>query len=390
MPYLPIHIDFAPGEEYQARYRFWQGCPTLVRTPRGRLFAGWYSGGITEPSEKNYNLLVRSDDDGWTWSRPELVVPSEPQNGFLAIDIQLWLDPLERMWLFIVQRYIGGDRRQTDADHLATWATICDNPDADTLQWSQPRFISQGFLRTKPTVLSNGDWVMCAYDWSSPNFRYSRSGDEGKTWVRCEAGRKLGAGFDETMILERLDHSLLMYARVHKPYIVKCTSPDLKGATWSDGEYTQILNADSRFFLQRLKSGRVLLINNESDTHRTNLRAKLSEDDGETWKYSIHLDDAANRAQNVSYPDAAQAGDGRIFVIYDCGRKTFKEIRMAQFTEEDIMAGTLTDHDSYFRRIICKAPGKPYDEKYFEKENLHQDDWFKNVFMRLARPQDAK
>ena len=34
-------INTAPGEEYAERFRFWQGCPTILRTPGGRLFAGW-------------------------------------------------------------------------------------------------------------------------------------------------------------------------------------------------------------------------------------------------------------------------------------------------------------------------------------------------------------
>ncbi len=91
----------APGEEYALKHRLWQGCPTLLRTPKGRLYAGWYSGGAGEPAMDNYNLLVRSDDDGWHWSEPLAVFPSVSEKNFISIDIQLWLDPLNRMWVFI-------------------------------------------------------------------------------------------------------------------------------------------------------------------------------------------------------------------------------------------------------------------------------------------------
>ena len=40
-----ISVNHAPGEAYQLKYRFWQGCPSILRTPGGRLFAAWYSGG---------------------------------------------------------------------------------------------------------------------------------------------------------------------------------------------------------------------------------------------------------------------------------------------------------------------------------------------------------
>ena len=387
--YQPIRLNFRPGIEYHTQKRYWQGCPSILHTPHGRLFAAWYSGGTGEPDPDNYNLLVRSEDDGWTWSEPEVVVSSQPESGFLAIDIQLWLDPSNRMWMFITQRYLTKNMRITDPGHLAVWAAVCDNPDGETLEWSSPRFVSQGFLRTQPTVLSNGDWVLCAYDWSSANYRYSRSKDQGKTWIRCEAGEKTSGikkkipAFEETMIMERSDHSLLMFARDHAPLMVKCISSDLEGSSWSAGEYTGILTAGSRFFLRRLRSGRVLLIRNDAANRRANLCASLSEDDGDTWKYSLQLDDAVTSERSVSYPDAVQADDGRIFIIYDCGRKTAKEIRMAQITEEDIIQGAVCDDSSYLSRIISKAPGIPQNIEEFEQKSKAHEDWMRDVFNPL-------
>ena len=383
----PITLDTAPDERFALSRRLWQGCPTILRTPKGRLYAGWYSGGSCEPDPENYNLLIRSDDDGWTWSEPLLVVASETDNGFVAIDIQLWLDPENRMWMFITQRYVDGDRRLSDPDHLALWAAVCDDPDAETLTWSEPRFIANGFLRTQPTVLSNGDWVLCAYDWSSPNYRYSRSSDGGKTWVRCEAGRKLLPDFDETMILERRDGTLLMFARDFRPLLVRSESSDLAGTSWTPGVYTRILNAQSRFFLRRLRSGRVLLIHNDAATHRTNLCAKLSEDDGETWPYALTLDTAPNRSRNVSYPDAAEDENGRIFIVYDRGRFTAREILMAQITEEDIMAGTIVSEASYLSRIISKAPVPPDPEAY-QKRREFRAAWAQEKIRPLYRGND--
>ncbi|MBQ6599402.1 MAG: exo-alpha-sialidase [Lentisphaeria bacterium] len=377
-------LNLHPGPEYHTRNRFWQGCPTILRTPRGRLFAGWYSGGTGEPDPHNYCLLVRSEDDGMNWSEPKLVIPSEPEKGWLNIDIELWLDPLGRMWLFYTQRRFGGGMKITDPEHLALWAAVCDDPDADMLQWHEPRIVSRGFLRTQPTVLSNGDWVMCDYDWTSPKYHYSRSSDQGKTWIRCEAGKKLKPNFDEGMILEKKDHSLLMLLRDSKPLLVQCTSPDLNGSAWTDGEYLSLLGASSRFFLRRLQSGRVLLIRNDA-VSRTDLCAFLSEDDGASWPYRLPLDSAVNPTGNISYPDAVEAPDGRIFIIYDCGRNSFKEIRMAQITEADIISGSLTNYGSYRHRIISKAPGYPPDAAKFEKIRAEHDRWLKEVFFPAAK-----
>ena len=82
-------IIFNPGTGYQTARRLWQGCPTVLRTPGGKLFAGWYSGGSREPSAFNYNLLVSSCDGGLSWSEPLLVIESLTKEKVLAIDIEL-------------------------------------------------------------------------------------------------------------------------------------------------------------------------------------------------------------------------------------------------------------------------------------------------------------
>ena len=387
MAVVPIRIDNCPGANYQLDNRMWQGCPTILRTPRGRLYAGWYSGGTGEPSPDNYNLLIKSDDDGWHWSNPIAVVASDMKQDYIAIDIQLWLDPLNRMWMFITQRYLDGKMELADPDHLALWAVVCDDPDADELVWSSPQYIANGFLRTQPTVLSNGDWVLCAYNWCHEYHQYSRSSDQGKTWHNCKAGKKLMPDFDETMILEKKNGTLLMFARDFRSLMVKTESTDLAGSSWSDASYTRILNARSRFYLRRLNSGRVLLIHNDACDFRRNLVAKLSDDDGNTWKWQLQLDDAEYPERGISYPDAVEAPDGRIFILYDRGRTTNREILMAQISEEDIINGVITRQDSYLKRIISKAP-VPADQAKYEQLKADTLTWKNSVFSKLYRNND--
>ena len=381
---IPVIVNTSPGEEFQLSRRFWQGCPTILRTPKGRLYAGWYSGGTGEPAPDNYNLLIKSDDEGWNWSPPVAVVASDMKNEYIAIDIQLWLDPFNRMWMFITQRYLGEKWKITDTGHLALWAAVCEDPDAENPVWGKPQYITNGFLRTQPTVLSNGDWLLCAYNWCHDHYQYCRSSDQGRTWINCKAGKKQNPDFDETMILERKDGTLLMLARDIKRQLVKTESSDLAGSSWSDGTYTTLLNAGSRFFLRRLKSGRVLLIHNEAHDFRRNLAAKLSEDDGETWPYSLQLDDAETPERSISYPDAVESEDGRLFIIYDRGRNTFREILMAQITEEEIINGTLCRQDSYLRRIISKAPC-PADRQEYEALKQSDEKWKENIFFKTCR-----
>ena len=348
-----------PGKEFDVENRFWQGCPTIARTRKGRLYAGWYTGGCQEPSLFNYNLLVRSDDEGLNWSKPILVLNSVPQELLQSLDIQLWIDPAGRLWVFYTQRnynYLP----QSNPAHLNLWAIRCDDPDADELQWCDPFFIGCGFLRCQPTVLSDGRIFLPAYDWTGEKYQYFVSRDNGETFERCFAGKKVPTHFDEVMFLERQDRSILLFARTNTGFLGKCESFD-GGKSWTDGENTDIPNPSSRFCLLRLKSGRVLLINQMDSKKRTAMTALLSEDDGKTFPYALLLDNG----ENNSYPDAVQSKDGTIYLIWDRGRQSAREIVCARITEDDILAGKIVDDGSYCYNIVSKAflPAKRKNEE---------------------------
>jgi hypothetical protein len=363
-----FRIITEPDNTFSETRRFWQGCPTVACLPNGCIYAGWYSGGSCEPSPDQYNLLVRSHDGGMSWSDPLLVIDSMQEEFSRAIDIQLWLDPQQRLWVFWC---IRNDRiRQTEPGHLQTWALICDKPEADTLNWSEPRMVSPGFLRCQPTVLNDGRWLLCSYDWTNDHYSYSESSDEGKSWVRKTGGKKLPTDFDETMVVERNDSSLWMLARSKENCLGESFSYD-GGKNWTDGSRSSITAPSSRFFIRRLDSGSLLLINNNSPDERSRMTASLSDDNGESWEYSLMLDPA----EPVSYPDAAIMPDGSIFFVYDHGRTSFKEILCGRITEEDIRAGKLTDNGSFLKNIISKAPGKPYDEQLFENTKKRDKEW---------------
>lgn len=77
----------------------------------------------------------------------------------------------------------------------------------------------------------------------------------------------------------------------------------------------------------------------------------LSEDDGHSWLGYLLLDERSN----ISYPDAVQAEDGRIFIIYDRERSQAKEILLAIVTEEDILSGRIVKEQSVLKHIVNKA-----------------------------------
>ena len=334
--------------KYDEAIRQFQGCPTIATTRGGRIFVGWYSGGTGEPHMDNYNLLIYSDDGGKTWSKPLVIIPSNRENFVHALDIQLWTDPDGKLHLFWVQNntkpvpenppewtetepYVVIEDILFDDFRHAEWEIVCDNPDAENPVFSKPRFLCFGFLRCKPTVTKNGDWLYFAYNQLSSNYQYYISSDKGKTLMPYEGAEKIPTPFDEAMAYEKLDGSIRMFARCIMGELAESISQD-GGKTWSKAKLSGIKNPNARIYVSRTPSGKVILVNNDISKKRFNMTICLSDDDGETWKYKKIID----KRDPSSYPDVDFIGD-KIYLTYDFDRNNEREILFLEFTENDII-----------------------------------------------------
>ena len=348
---IPCDLLLYPKDPaYAENIRHFQGCPTIAITPGGRIFLGWYSGGDKEPHMENYNLLIYSDDCGKTWSDPVLVIPSNKEKFIHALDIQLWTSPEGKLYVFWVQNntlsdtdprpapsenqpYVCVDGYQFPDFTHAEWVTVCENPDADTLEFCDARCMDIGFLRCKPLVTSTGRWLMFNYDQNHDRYGYSISDDNGKTVRHCYGAEKFSTCFDEAMAYEKEDGTIRMLARTRIGVLAESISKD-DGETWSEAYDSKICAADTRFYVSRTPDGRVLLVYNDHENVRTNMTLALSEDDGVTWKHKICID----TRPDLSYPDV-DFHDGFIYLTYDRERTGAKEILFSRFTEEDIING---------------------------------------------------
>jgi hypothetical protein len=357
----PVALNLSPGAEYHSRHRQWQGIPSLDRTANGTLWATWYSGGKTEDAD-NYVLVVRSEDGGASWSQPVLVV--DPPGRVRAYDSNLWTDPLGRLWLCWSQSY-----EEVFDGRAGVWFSRCDDPSASRPCWSAPRRLCHGVMLNKPTVLSTGEWLFPAGLWapsiwmSAEKPCFTRHADLAgerfsNVYVTCDQGETFALRgradipervFDEHMIIERGDGSLWLLARTAQG-IGESFSTD-GGRTWSLGQDSGLGGPNSRFFIRRLDSGNLLLVNHVEYTGRNNLTALLSEDDGRSWPYRLLLDGR----QDVSYPDGLQAPDGTIQIIYDHERYGAKEILLASFTEEDVRAGQPASDQCRLQHLVNRA-----------------------------------
>ena len=352
--------DKSALEGFYTSHRVWQGIPGIARTKGGRTFLSFYSGNVEE-NYGNFAAVIQSENDK-DFSEPVLVAKKE--GDFRCFDPVLWIDPLDRLWF--VWNVMPGEQ---------VFASICENPDADTLQWGEEFYVGRGIMMNKPTVLSSGEWLFPIAVWKTAAFYGLRrnylapdeqigsfvykTSDNGKSFIRMGMADVRERAFDEHMLLELNTGAIKMFVRTNYGIGVSCSYD--RGKTWSTGEDSKLGGPCSRFFIRRLRSGRILLINHVNFTGRNNLTALLSEDDGKTFPYSLLLDER----KDVSYPDAVESENGSIYIVYDRERGAYKtsmekvyecarEILTARITEEDIINGSLVSEGSFLKNVACR------------------------------------
>lgn len=355
-------------KKFGAKNRIWQGIPGIEITKRGKIFSTFYSGGSDEEMG-NYVVLLKSDD-GINFSEPIAAVYKENSRCF---DECIWIDPKGRLWLI-----------WSVMPNHAVYGVICDNPDADELEWGEEFLIGHDVMLNKPIVLSTGEWLFPISVWGErvlswmPERRTKqnehgafayRTTDEGKTFEKLGGVIHPDHSYDEHMLIELKDYRIMMLTRtMHGTGIAYSYD---RGKTWSKPNNADFGGADARFHIRRLKSGNILLA--ENGENRKGLTVMISDDECKTWKHKFLIDER----ERVSYPDVTEDDNGNIYITYDrdrgCGLRSLKsacesarEILYAKITEADIEAGKIVDEGSALKRIISKLGEYEGEEYSFE------------------------
>ena len=368
---FPSYINFAPGEEADEARRAWQGCPSVAVTRGGRLFAAWYTGGALEPCIHNFNVLVVSDDRGESWSKPILTVLTDEATRTRNIDLQLWITEENHLWAmwtrspYYETSLPASLRNLQKADYHRefpeTEVMVCLDPDADELVWETPRILCNGFMRNKPVRISTGRIIAPAYGYDDERYMLRYSDDGGESFYDVATAKKPAVHvFDESMVWEARGR-ISMLSRTNCGYYAYSESFD-GGSSWSaTSEYEAA--PSTRFYMGVLRDGTVAYVRNVSDTARTGMKLCLSTDGGETFPYTLVLDE---RTQ-VSYPDLCEDADGNIYIFYDrerdnrhhLNRETWiseaaKEILVCRVRLEDVISGRLSE-SSFIARTVSRG-----------------------------------
>lgn len=254
----------------------------------------------------------------------------------------IWQAPDGLVWLFYVVRY--GETWSTSRiqfkvskDHAETWS------DASVLSMNEGDMV-----RGRPIVLKGGDYLLPIYhetghdpelvgpDSTSLFLRFHPAS---KTWTKIGPIRS-PRGNIQPAVVQLDDGRLIAYCRRggdYDPktigYIVRSESTD-GGQTWSEGVDSQFPNPNAAVDFIKLRSGRLLLVFNDSMTGRTPLTVALSSDQDRTWPVRRNIREGKG---DFAYPIAFQARDGRIHVVYTSERRSV--VNHAVLDEDWILNG---------------------------------------------------
>jgi predicted neuraminidase len=311
---------------------------SMTELKNGDLYLVYY-GGAGEYAVETAVFGSRLKKGESEWSNPKPIAHDPFRSVGNAV---IWEAPDGVVWLFYVVRF--GDTWSTSRvqvkvsrDNAETWS------DASVLALDEGTMV-----RNRPIVLSNGDYLLPAYhetghdpekvgaESTSLFLRYEPAT---RRWSKTGPIRS-AKGNIQPAVVELGDHRLIAYCRRggdYDPktigYIVRSESRD-GGLTWDPGKDSAFPNPNAAVEFLKLRSGRLLLIFNESMNRRTPLTATISADQDRTWPTRRNIREGDG---DFGYPSAFQARDGRIHLVYTSDKRTV--VNHAVFDEDWVIHG---------------------------------------------------
>ena len=349
-----------------------QGVPSVaVSKANGRMWCTYYADPLGGENHLNYCVLATSADDGRSW-KEVLVADPDGEGLKRAFDPEVWIAPDGKLRWTWTERTLDPEKTDvtnpwngltnTASDMLFVAELDAENEPKAPYPAGRP--VLRGVMMCKPTVVANGDWVFPLCEWGgapSSKFYATRNGRD----FRYLGGVTLPKDwrqFDEQQMVELSDGRWWALIRTASG-LCESVSRD-GGKTWSDPVKSTLGHPNSRLFVSKLPSGKLLLVKHGKIGEwpeggkwkvRRDLRAFVSSDDGRTWDGGLLLD----ARTGVAYPDGDVGADGRIVVVYDHNRTAEKEILMARFTEADVCRADEPSRTVELRRTVSRpAPSR--------------------------------
>lgn len=201
------------------------------------------------------------------------------------------------------------------------------------------------FTRAHPKILDDGRMLVGLY---SDGFSFSLvaiTDDLGESWHSSDP--IIGGGNIQPSFARKKDGTLVTYMRDNGPAPKKVHVSESKdnGETWSTvWDHPQLNNPGSGLELANLADGDWICVYNDEPRGRHSLAVSISDDEGETWKWTRHLELVEPGQGSFHYPSIIQDDEGMLHVSYSYfvskpeGGEG-KSIKYATFNKEWVLEG---------------------------------------------------
>jgi len=290
---------------------------TIAERGNGELISAWF-GGADQKGGNGVILYARKPAAADQWQDVRAVAGmNDPRAyGNAALFAHTDADGAEHIELFYtrIERPQGNfEGRARGHDSYSYGVHSLDGG----WTWSQEQSLrdQRSFLiKNKPLLLPGGELAIGAYSDLERRTWLGRRSLDGGPWRYGEAiAVPPGcSGAIQPAVAAWPDGEVQMYLRTGDRRIWRSRSWD-GGRTWSEAAPTDLPNPDTGIDTQTLADGRLLLVHNPTESARTPLALRVSEDRGRTWDPPIILADGQGE---YSYPAIIQGRDGRVHITY--------------------------------------------------------------------------
>jgi len=315
---------------------YYHGWPTVALRRNGELLIAYSGGREAHVCPFGRVELIRSEDEGRTWTWPEVILDSPiddrdagivetPMKSILVTtftslafeaalkNAQSW--PRERLdrWQAANNRLTPEQRRSL----LGTW--MLRSTDGG-MTWSAPFRVPVNSPHG-PIALANGRLLYAGKQLWEPGSKVGvcESSDDGQTWrwlsqIPARPGDSVEQ-YHELHAVETTDGRIIVHIRNHNPQnageTLQCESED-GGKTWMIPHGIGVWGLPSH--LLRLRDGRILMTYGYRRSP-FGIQARVSSDGGQTWSLPLVLsEDGAT--SDLGYPSTVEPGNGRLITVW--------------------------------------------------------------------------
>ncbi len=286
---------------------------TIVEARKGVFLVAFFAG--TREGKRDVAIWL-SRGNGTSWDAPERIAWDEEAPCWNPV---LFRDERRRVHLFYK---VGFSPEMWSGAHMVS--------ENGGINWSESHLLPAGLIgptKNKPIIMSNGE-VICGSSVESYKawacWVEIVSGRDWRNWKKfgpiCYKGAE--EGVIQPSIIELSKGRLRMFMRSTQRIgrICMADSNDY-GRTWSRPSVTCLPNPNSGIDVVKLRSGRIVIVYNDSKSVRTPLSVSVSNDGGKTWRKMLDLE---TEFAEFSYPSVIESSDGDIHIVYTWKRRRIK------------------------------------------------------------------